>query len=67
MYEVTGILGAVTLDPFFKAPLWEIAVVGFCLGFDHSDLIFSVTQRKKSPRGRKNLNLFFFFSRRCKH
>ena len=59
MYEVTGILGAVTLDPFFKAPLWEIALVGFCLGFDHFDF-FGYTAKKK-PKRKKKPEPFFFF------
>ena len=28
-------IGAVPLDLFLKAPLWEIAWIGLALGFDH--------------------------------
>ena len=53
MYEVTGILGAVTLDlSFDKAPLWEIALVGFCLGFDHFDF-FRLHSEKKAQEEEK--------------
>jgi len=61
MYEVTGILGAVTLDlSFVKAPLWEIALVGFSLGFDHFEF-FGYTVKKK-PKRKKKPEPFFFTS-----